>query len=356
MCDYPYSFSNLQGFNRLFMDVGSRNSLKNRFVRFFDEFIEDCDVRGFNKQTVYTYRSVVWDFLMCYDFRPDLVNPPDLKHLLGAYRSRGLRSRTIKGNFSSVSSFYDFLLFLGVVEVNPVLPFRKRYLKDMLNDTETRQLLSVNDARLLLSSCDHILDKTLVLFGLSTGLRRGELLDLCVDDLDLNNSCFYVAPKRKRRANRTGLICADLKYLLGKYLKWREGVVKEGCPYLWVGKPSKWTPNGTGRIHKDYVNQVLHRQGDLIGVHTSGGRLCDRLTSHCFRHFFTTHLHRAGVNPTYIKFLRGDVMGRESWEIYNHIDLELVRREYETCFPSLLVDDETFINLLPKPELSYLVA
>jgi len=71
-------------------------------------------------------------------------------------------------------------------------------------------------------------------------------------------------------------------------------------------------------------------------MHDPHGPLERKLTPHCFRHFFTSYLFRAGMTPLYIKFLRGDSLRTESWMIYNRIDSELVRAEYMRCMPQIL--------------------
>lgn len=55
---------------------------------------------------------------------------------------------------------------------------------------------------------------------------------------------------------------------------------------------------------------------------------------HSCRHWFTTHLDRAGMKREHIQVLRGDV-GREAIDIYLHNDLEGIRKEYLRCIPNL---------------------
>lgn len=81
---------------------------------------------------------------------------------------------------------------------------------------------------------------------------------------------------------------------------------------------------------------ILADLGEKLHLHNSNGPLDRKLTPHCFRHWFTTHLFRAGMDPQYIKFLRGDSMRVESWQIYNRIDPEMVRIEYLRCIPKIL--------------------
>jgi len=60
----------------------------------------------------------------------------------------------------------------------------------------------------------------------------------------------------------------------------------------------------------------------------------DRFMTHCFRHWFTTHLLRAGMPREYVKELRGDARN-EAIDIYHHIDREDLRKSYLACIPEL---------------------
>ncbi len=65
-----------------------------------------------------------------------------------------------------------------------------------------------------------------------------------------------------------------------------------------------------------------------------GARLEDRFTPHCCRHWFVTHLLRAGMSRDFVKELRGDTRG-EAIDIYNHIDKKDLRESYLAHIPQL---------------------
>ena len=56
-----------------------------------------------------------------------------------------------------------------------------------------------------------------------------------------------------------------------------------------------------------------------------GAPLEERFGPHCCRHWFTTHLHRAGMPREFIQELRGDVR-REAIDIYDHIGREELKK------------------------------
>jgi integrase/recombinase XerD len=72
-----------------------------------------------------------------------------------------------------------------------------------------------------------------------------------------------------------------------------------------------------------------------VGLHNQkSSRPEDHFSPHCFRHWFTTHLRRAGMDREFIKALRGD-RRREAIDIYDHIDREELRHAYLAFIPQL---------------------
>jgi integrase/recombinase XerD len=60
----------------------------------------------------------------------------------------------------------------------------------------------------------------------------------------------------------------------------------------------------------------------------------DHFSPHCCRHWFTTHLRRAGMKREFIQELRGD-RRRDAIDIYDHIDKEELREAYLAYIPQL---------------------
>lgn len=293
-----------------------------------EKFTQDLILRGLTPHTIETYRSQVKSFLRAYP-EPAQIGLDDLRAFLGELRSKGLSGSTLRGYFASISSFFDYLMFDGAVRFNPVLPFRKRYLRIKVTG-ETRQLISIQDMQLLVNAAKNILDKALIMVLAKTGMRRGELLSLRVEDINLRSGTIRI-PAKAKRTNKLAFIDWELREILGQYLTWR--VKKAKTSWLWISDRG-------GRIHKDVPNRILADLGAALGLHEKQGPLIKKLTCHCMRHWFTTWLYRKGMDPEHIKWLRGDSLTSEAWQIYNHIDIEEVRIEYLRRIPGLLSFDQ----------------
>lgn len=85
-------------------------------------------------------------------------------------------------------------------------------------------------------------------------------------------------------------------------------------------------------VHDVVVNAAMR-----IGLHNpSSDRMEDHFSPHCCRHWFTTHLRRAGMPREFIQELRGDVR-REAIDIYDHIDKKELRESYLALMPPLSI-------------------
>lgn len=285
-------------------------------------------IRGFQKHTVETYRSNLKDFLSFVE-DPVTVTQGTLRDHLLHIQQRNYSASTYNSYYAAINSFYEFLKYEGVITDNPIPSFRQRYIMHLMkvSGSETRQNISIKDMRCLIKKSNEIQIKIIPLMLAKTGLRRGEFLDLTESSINLDNDTITV-PQKAKRHRQTLFIDPELHQSLEVYLNWRDGINLK-CDYLWVSEHGS-------RVHKDYPGEVIKNIGHSIGLHEYGGPLERRITPHCFRHFLTTELFKDGMDPQYIKWLRGDSLHSEAWQIYNHIDPETVRAEYMRCVPSLL--------------------
>ncbi|WP_052402726.1 tyrosine-type recombinase/integrase [Methanococcoides methylutens] len=295
---------------------------------YLKEFAIDCDIRGFHKHTTTTYASHLKDFLEIID-DPISIDQSELRAHLAALQKRNYKASTYNSYYAALNTFYDFLIFEKLIRKNPIPEFRKRYLSHVMkiSQGEKRQIISVQDMKDLLHQANDLQERALITTLAKTGLRRGELLDLQAKDIDLDKQEIRLKDKAKR--SRTVVFMdEELSKIMEEHLSWRE--CNAQSHWLWISSRG-------GRIHKDDPGRIIAKNALALGLHQHGGPLEQRLTCHCFRHFFTTELFRAGMDPQYIKWLRGDSLQKEAWQIYNHIDPEHVREEYEKCIPKLFL-------------------
>ena len=294
-----------------------------------ERFHNDCNLRDMVTTMDYVYRTRAYcAFLETRGKNPLNTDRDDLRDFLAHLKTKGLKFRTIDAIYTSLSAFYEFLIIEGLVEYNPVLPFRKyylrRYKKD--NDSETRKLISVEDASKLVNSILDTRDRCILVLLFKTGMRVGELTSLDVDDIDLDKGQVTLKLKKKR-TNRVLFLDNEAIAILERWLVARKN--RKG----WEGQALFLSKIGT-RITKRTVENSIERHAERVGLHKPGARLEDRFTPHCCRHWFVTHLLRAGMSRDFVKELRGDARG-EAIDIYNHIDKKELKESYLAHIPQL---------------------
>ena len=79
-------------------------------------------------------------------------------------------------------------------------------------------------------------DKAIVTMLAKTGIRRGELIDVDLDDIDWENQSIGLKPKNKR-SNRVVFFDDETTFVLHRWIKARENwMVKLGVRALFVGE------------------------------------------------------------------------------------------------------------------------
>jgi len=253
-----------------------------------------------------------------------------LKGLLDYLKNeRRVTHKTVEGYFTALSSFYEYLVYEEKIESNPVPSFRKRYLNTYKNHQprESRKLISVEEMAMLINSTLEIRDKALMTVLAKTGVRRGELISMDVDDIDWVDQKIRLKRKHKR-SNLFVFFDDEGAILLSRWLNLRQNYAKPSVIALFVGTHGR-------RIGRNTVYNLVTKHAERVGLHDQGSsRLEDHFSPHCFRHWFTTHLRRNGMNREFIKELRGDSRG-EAIDIYDHIDPDELRKAYLAAIPRL---------------------
>jgi len=296
-------------------------------------FVNDCELRGYSPETIRSHRSnlrTIARYLDSQGFGFRDVEKNVLKRVLTYLRNtRGVGQKTLESYFSALSSFYEYLVYEDLHSMNPVPSFRKRYLKTYKKGqvASKRKLLSVQEMSLLINSVLEIRDKAIMTVFAKTGIRRGELIGIDVNDIDWGEN-YIKLKKRRKRSNPYVFFDEEAAFILGRWLRVRSGYAASGENALFIGEQGK-------RIGRNIVYQLVTGHAGRLGFHdVNSDRLEDHFSPHCFRHWFTTHLRRNGLSREFIKELRGDSRG-EAIDIYDHIDHDELRQAYIAAIPRL---------------------
>jgi integrase/recombinase XerC len=182
-------------------------------------FLVEKGNRSGSRRTVESYSRMLWPFFADLGKTPDRVKPADvLAWVHGIGRSgRTPSSTTVAARIACLSSFYRFLIRMGLVVSNPCDAVeRPRSLPSPARG------YSADEVRRLLAVVPHTVagrrDRAILLTLVMTGRRRAEAIGLRAGDLSLEGeTCFYSYRGKGGKRGRRELphpafeaICASL--------------------------------------------------------------------------------------------------------------------------------------------------
>jgi integrase/recombinase XerD len=297
-------------------------------------FKDDCFIRGLSSHTVEGYESslrLLSSFLKSKGYSFFSVDREVLRAYIAFLRNQNICDKTIKNRFSAFSSLYDFAVYENLMDRNVVLDIRKRYLRGYkVNDSDggRRKLISVKDMAMFLNSIFDLRDKAVALLFAKTGIRRSELVNIDVDDIDWDMMSITLKSTHKR-SNRVVFFDFETSVVLKQWINMRVTSALPECKALFVSYNTGRRIDRNG-VYNSFINWAVR-----CGLHNSKSKkVGDRFTPHCCRHWFTTHLRRAGMSREFIMELRGDKL-HDAMDTYYHIDKEDLRKSYLACIPQL---------------------
>lgn len=188
---------------------------------------------------------------------------------------RGNAPGTVKHRFDNMRPFWRWLVAEDEIPTDPTAGMRSpkapQHEQATVSDEEIRALLAtVEGSRDWLDRRDTAIIRVLA----DTGMRRGGLVNLKVDDVDLTGRHLTVTRKGGRRVSVPfGVKTAQA---LSRYMRARDGRPDAALPDLWLGKRHGKALTGSG------VNDMLRQRSRQAGLR----RL---VNPHAFRRAFAHH-------------------------------------------------------------------
>lgn len=198
---------------------------------------------------------------------------------------------TAHNRYRALRAFFGWLVEEGEIPESPMARMKPPRLPE-----EPPPVLREGDFRRLLESCER--DKTfagrrddaILRVLIDTGARRGELLGLRLEDVDLDQGLLRVTGKGSR--TRFVPVGAQTVRALDRYLRARAKQPAASSPQMWLGRRGLLRESGLGDLIRD--------RGREAGVTI-------RLHAHLFRHAYAHSMLAAGMQET-------DLMAVVGWK------------------------------------------
>ncbi len=229
--------------------------------------------------------------------------------------------RSVNRKLSALNSFYKYALKHGHIEKNPmkkvVAPKVGKRLPSYVMEDEIPVVMKATD--LQADAYAQWRDKTILFLLYTTGMRRSELIQLRIEDVNVSRREIRVIGKGKKE--RIVPMTADSLQFLGEYLDIRKAEFADTtveCSYLLLSdKGKKMDPRTVYSIVNKYLKLAPS---------------AEKKSPHVLRHSFATHLLNNGADINAIKELLGHA-NLGATQVYTHNSIERLKEIYQKFHP-----------------------
>ncbi len=247
----------------------------------------------------------------------EAINYPQIRSWIVELSESGIANRTINRKISSLKAYYRFLLKTEQIEYSPLTKHKAlktpKKIQIPFSENEIVQVLANIDD----SNYEGIRDRLIVELFYSTGIRRIELINIKLSDIDLDRGVLKVLGKRNKE--RYIPLISSVKETAAKYLEFRS--VDEDLPdseYLFL------TSKGD-KIYESFVYRVINNYFSEVS-----GKL--KKSPHILRHSFATHLLNQGANLNAVKELLGH-SSLAATQVYTHNSIAELSKIHQNAHP-----------------------
>lgn len=235
-----------------------------------------------------------------------------LRGLLEYLNELGIAQASQARQVSSIKSFYRFLVYTNVIEVNPSAqleaPKLGRKLPVVLSVEEIDDLISNID----LSKSEGHRNKAILETLYGCGLRVSELTNLKITDIIFDEGFIRVKGKgdKERLVPISNTALSEIEYYKEQQRN-HLPVKKEFQNILFLNRRG-------GQLSRVMVFNIIKDLAEKAGIQKN-------ISPHTFRHSFATHLVEGGADLRAVQ----EMLGHESiltTEIYTHLDQSFLRQ------------------------------
>jgi integrase/recombinase XerC len=245
-----------------------------------------------------------------------IIHYPQIRSWIVQLVDSGITNRSVNRKVSSLKSFYKFLQKTKQIEDTPLrkhqslkvskrvqVPFSEKEISNVIGNLEKAE------------DFKSMRNKLIVELFYSTGIRRNELINIKINDIDFSNGTLKVLGKRnkERYIPLITIVQDSIKNYLLERMK-----VDSVDQYLFLTNGQKKTyPVLVYRIINDYFSTVSSKV---------------KKSPHVLRHSFATHLLNEGADLNSVKELLGHA-SLASTQVYTHSSLGKIKEVYNQAHP-----------------------
>jgi integrase/recombinase XerC len=246
------------------------------------------------------------------------VNYAQIRAWVVSLSDDGISNTSINRKISSLKSFYKFLLKTKQIEASPLLKHKAlKTPKKLQIPFSEKELDLVLNQITYSDDFDGIRDKLIVDLFYTTGIRRAELINLKLHNVDLSSGTLKVLGKRNKE--RIIPILPVVQNQIKLYISERsrlQRIIDQDYFFLLL-KGVKLNDSFVYRLINYYFSNVSEKV---------------KKSPHILRHTFATHLLNNGADINAVKELLGH-SSLASTQVYTHSSLTELKKVYGSAHP-----------------------
>lgn len=286
-----------------------------------ERFLDYLEVeKRYSPHTITNYRKDLSDFssfVLKTEASEDIVHihKKIIKNFIVELSKSGLSKRSINRKLSSLRSFYMFMLRLGEIQVSPMatidslkfypekrIPFSEDEMEVMKTEIEEKGVMT-------------LLDKLVIETLYQTGIRKSELCNLLLSNVDFSKKEIMVIGKGNKA--RVIPVSDELVLDFQTYLNIRRAN-SENAHYFFVNKSGK-------KLGEKFVYLLVNKYFSIV---TSK----QKRSPHILRHTFATHILNGGAEISKVQKIMGH-SSLASTQVYTSANIEQLKKAYSKAHP-----------------------
>lgn len=265
-------------------------------------------LQNLSDSTLYNYKLLLDKFEQCVVKPIRMINTMDIRNFLFELKKTS-NDESINNKLITLNSFFNFVKEEGGIEKNPCARVEKpKYEKHESTPLTQREQEIMRD------SCKSLREKAFFELMISSGIRIGELCNIRMGDINLENRTLFVR-KAKGNKTRTVRFSTRAKLDIENYMK-----MKHNHEYLFESSRKPYG-NVTTRAMQDEMGRIVKRSG-----------LETRIFCHKLRTTNASNAIQVGVPITSIQKMLGHSHIDVTIKSYARLSDKTVFNDYEKVY------------------------
>ena len=286
-----------------------------------DRYLEYINIeKRYSPNTIISYRKDLEDFAKFLLDTESIENLQKadkkmVRNFIIHLNNQKLSKRSINRKISTLKSFYNFLLRISEIKISPLegISMLKFYAEKQIpfSEEEMKHLLLILEEAQV-----ELLDKLIIEVLYQTGMRRAELCNLPLENVNFSRNEIVIIGKGNKE--RIVPISPDLSNVLKIYYLEHRKPTAEAERYFFVSsKGKKITEKFVYLMVTSYLSQVS---------------LKEKKSPHILRHSFATHVLNGGAEISKVKKIMGHA-SLASTQVYTNANIEQLKKVFRAAHP-----------------------